>query len=265
MESKNNRRAPAGEQTVYMSDRRNFSSSELNYFDTIESVFEEATGTVLDKLQTFARFVPRQSLATFLARREIFRLIEDVHGHIVECGVFRGAGLFAWAQLSAILEPYNHTRRVLGFDTFSGFPGILEMDGQAEDLPYKQAGGLRAGTRDEIARSIDAFDLNRFIAQIPRVELVEGDAASSIPEFLESNPHIVIALLYLDFDLYEPTQAAIANFWPRMPKGAIIAFDELNQSQWPGETQAVLDTIGIEQLELKRFKFNPQISYAVKK
>jgi hypothetical protein len=48
-----------------------------------------------------------------------------------------------------------------------------------------------------------------------------------------------------------------------MPKGAIIAFDELNQKQWPGETMAVLEEIGLNRLRIQRVPFTPSISYAV--
>ena len=36
-----------------------------------------------------------------------------------------------------------------------------------------------------------------------------------------------------------------------MPKGAIIAFDELNNKNWPGETVALLESIDINILKLK--------------
>lgn len=250
--------------TIYMSSRGNHNSSEISFFDSVSTHFTEASGTVLDKLQTFSRFVPRQTVATFLARERLFRFAQNVHGHIVECGVFRGAGLFSWAQFSSIYEPYNHTRRIVGFDSFSGFPSLSDQDGDASDLPYKHAGGLMVNALQEIETSIQFFDQNRFISQIPRIELVEGDASQTIPMYIESNTHLVVALLYLDFDLYEPTKVALETLWPRMPKGAVIAFDELNQKQWPGETLAVMDTIGIDSLEIKRFDFNPQISYGIK-
>ena len=69
-------------------------------------------------------------------------------------------------------------------------------------------------------------------------------------------------MLYLDFDLYEPTKIAIEHFRPRMPKGAVIAFDELAQANWPGETRAVLDMIGLHNLKVERLPFHPQISFA---
>ena len=46
-----------------------------------------------------------------------------------------------------------------------------------------------------------------------------------------------------------------------MPKGAIIAFDELNNKNWPGETVALLESIDINNFEIKRFNFEPNISY----
>ncbi|EUA12076.1 putative dTDP-6-deoxy-L-hexose 3-O-methyltransferase [Mycobacterium kansasii 732] len=95
------------------------------------------------------------------------------------------------------------------------------------------------------------------------MELVKGDAQQTIPAYLADNQHTVVALLYLDFDLFEPTLAAIRTFLPRMPKGAVLAFDELNQKYWPGETLAVLESAGIRNLRIRRFPFTPQISYAV--
>jgi len=48
-----------------------------------------------------------------------------------------------------------------------------------------------------------------------------------------------------------------------MPKGAIVAFDELNVDHWPGETQAVFEAVGLNNLKIRRFPYHPQISYAV--
>ena len=76
------------------------------------------------------------------------------------------------------------------------------------------------------------------------------------PGYLKNNPHLVVALLYLDLDLYEPTKVAMQTFLPRMPKGAIIAFDELNHPDWPGETIAIMEEIGIRNLRIERFPFD---------
>lgn len=70
--------------------------------------------------------------------------------------------------------------------------------------------------------------------------------------------------MYLDFDIYEPTKVALAKLWPRVVKGGIVAFDELNCAEFPGETLAFLESIDLAQVELRRFPFEPYISYFVK-
>lgn len=173
-----------------------------------------------------------------------------------------GAGLMTWAHLSAVLEPLNHVRRIVGIDSFDGFPKVTAEDRLTEEalgVPH----GLKADSYEDLTEAIRLYDLYRPLGHIPRVHLVRGDAAETIPRLIQETPHLVVALLYLDFDIFEPTKIAIQNFLPYMPKGAVIAFDELNNAFWPGETVAVNSTVGIRNLRLQRFVFQPQISYAV--
>jgi hypothetical protein len=245
-----------------MLDHRAQTSRDREYEEAMETYFAESLGSFVDKLRNFPKFVPRQTLSMFLAKNEMFREILGVHGDVVECGVFLGGGLMTWAQLSAIYEPVNHTRRILGFDTFSGFPGIGEKD-EGDNLDVARVGGLSAESREDLTECIRLYDLNRHISHMPKVELVAGDAVATIPRYVEEHPHLVVAMLYLDFDLYEPTKAALETLLPRMPRGAVLAFDELNQAQWPGETLAVLDTVGLSRLRIRRFPYAPQLSFAV--
>lgn len=227
----------------------------------IEDIFIKCSESVEMKLENFTKYVRRQKLTRFLAQYEVFKQILDVKGSIIECGVYRGFGLMAWAQLSAILEPVNLTRRIYGFDTFGGFPSTHEKD--KSKFGEIDAGALYSDSYNELIELIKIYDGNRFLGHILKVELIKGDAVKTIPEFIENNKHLMVSLLFLDFDLYEPTKVAIENFLPRMPKGAVIAFDELDNPLWPGETLALLETIGINRLKIKRVAFDPYISYAV--
>jgi len=114
-----------------------------------------------------------------------------------------------------------------------------------------------------LQKCIELYDSNRFLNHIPKIELVKGDARKTIPKYLKQNPHLVVSLLNLDMDIFEPTKVALENFVPRMPKGGIIIFDELNSKDWVGETRAVLKTIGIRNLKIERFSFDSHISYAI--
>jgi len=227
----------------------------------LEKVFLNCQDSVETKLENFTKYVKRQKLTRFLALYEIFKKILPVKGSIVECGVFRGFGLMTWAKLSAILEPVNLTRRIYGFDTFKGFPSVQERD--KNKYTEIGRGTLYSDSFDELNDLIKAYDLNRFLNHIKKVQLIKGDVVRTIPEFIKSNEHLMVSLLFLDFDLFEPTKVAIENFYPRMPRGAIIAFDELDNPIWPGETSALLKTIGINKLKIERLEFDPYIGYAV--
>jgi hypothetical protein len=48
-----------------------------------------------------------------------------------------------------------------------------------------------------------------------------------------------------------------------MPRGAILLFDEFNTKTYPGETIAVIDSLGIGNLKLKRFPWATTVAYAV--
>jgi hypothetical protein len=170
----------------------------------------------------------------------------------------------AWAQFSAILEPVNYLRKIIGFDTFAGFPGLSDKDsaGVSEHL---KTGGFAIGEDPEadLNRAVELYDANRLMSHIGKVELVRGDATKTIPDYVARNPHLVVSLLHLDADIYAPTKAALETLVPRMPKGAVIAFDELNMNLFPGETLATLEVLGINRLRLRRFPFATSLSYAV--
>lgn len=239
-------------------------AKEVNFRVDLDTFFTTAQGSVVDKLENFASFVPRQSVTRFLCLSEIFKRVLNVQGDVMECGVNWGGGLMTFAQLSAIFEPVNLQRRIVGFDTFAGFSQVDGKDQHSQVYTAeRRAGGYSADSHDDLLEAIRLYDSNRFIGHIGKVELVRGDVAQSVPDYLAREPQTVVSLLHLDLDLYEPTKLCIEQFVPRMPKGAVIVFDELNNRTWPGETAAVMETLGLPRLRIQRFTFEPFISYAV--
>ena len=223
--------------------------------------FERNSSSWEAKIENFPKYVRRQNLTRFLALYEVFKLVEPVKGSIVECGVHEGFGTMTWAKLSAILEPTNLTRRIYGFDTFRGFPEVSAKDRAALSKDVK-SGDLRADSYQELLELAQINDSTRFLGHIPKVKLITGDARETIPVFIRENPHILVSLLFLDFDLYEPTKVALDSFLPRMPKGAIVAFDELDNPLWPGETTAAIEVIQEYRLRIRRLSFDPYIGFA---
>jgi hypothetical protein len=228
---------------------------------SLENIFVNSSDSIEAKLENFPKYVRRQHLKRFLAMYELFKLILPVKGSIVECGVFRGFSLMSWAKLSSMLEPENLTRRIYGFDSFNGFPSVSDSDRSGSGVA--EVGDFQTSSYEELLELIRVYDQDRFLGHIPKVQLVRGDVSRTIPEFVQQNRHLLVSLLFIDLDLYEPTKIALEHILPRMPKGSIVAFDELDNPIWPGETEAVLEKLPLNRLKLQRFDWDPYIGFAV--
>lgn len=203
-------------------------------------------------------FLDRRLLAQALARIKLYEFSKNVLGDIVECGSFRGNGLALYYNLITIFEPFSINKKIISFDTFRGFPSVDDE----KDPAFAEPGQMSNTSLNLIQNALSIHDLVRPVNHVPRVQFVQGDACQTIPEFCQSNAHQVISLLYIDFDLYEPCKVALENLLPRVPKGGVVAFDELAQKKWAGETQALKDFFpNFNDIPLQRFSFEPHISY----
>jgi len=240
------------------------SEDDYNQLKELRKYCEDGTGNALTKFDNFTKYVQKNALSRFLARYEIFKLQLSITGSILDLGIARGGSLMAWAQLSAMFEPVNYTREILGFDTFEGFPSVHKSDMKNEsELIHKGGYKVEEDIYDDIKRAVDIYDLNRPLKHIQKVKLIKGDIMKTLPEYLDENPHTLVSLLHIDTDLYEPTKLALELLARRVPKGGVIVFDELNSKLYPGETVAMLETLGAHKLRIQRFPWATSIAYAV--
>ena len=96
---------------------------------------------------------------------------------------------------------------------------------------------------------VKIFDKNRFIGHKKKIELIKGNAIKTIPKYIKKNKELLVSLLFLDFDIYAPTVTALKYFLPRMSKGGIIAFDQVNNPDWkvPEYSQQIIENIEEEE------------------
>ncbi|MFT5519448.1 MAG: hypothetical protein ACI9IA_000028 [Enterobacterales bacterium] len=249
---------------------REIPSYKVNSDHSFEQAMEDHLETQVKKqgalnvVNGFSKYARRQEITRFLVRHELYKLIQDHKGCIAECGVYAGQGLMTWAQLSTIYEPVGGMfRHIYGFDTFEGFPSVDDKDKIGDSKFDWKEGDLANDSYDDLLNCIELYDKNRFLSQIPKVSLVKGDFNKTSKTFLQDNPHVLFSLIYLDFDLYEPTKQALEFFLPRCSKGTILAFDEINHPLWPGETLALLEGFDIKTSKLRQFNIDPTISYLI--
>lgn len=223
--------------------------------------------TPLDAVKNFGILIRRQALKRFLAHTDLFKMTLDVPGDIAELGVFRGLGLFTWANL---LESYcigDRTKVVWGFDNWTGFSGLSEEDGKQDEDTGKVVGGFDPKHYfEELKSAIAIFDQDRFIPAKPRIKLVEGNIEESVPQFVKENPGVRFSLVHFDCDLYKPTKEALYAMWDKVSRGGVVVFDEYSIHDWPGETQAVDEFLqDHKELQLKTFAWtNVPGAYLIK-
>jgi len=230
-------------------NEKEFNEKFSSFLKTIPVEYALSISNVLTSRQVFSQN---------LARSKLFEMTLSIQGSIVECGSYRGNGLGLYYNLSSVLEPTNINRKIISFDTFNGFPSV-----STKDLSFAKKGRLSDVDLSVLQKAFSINDLNRINGHINKIEMVVGDANKTIPEYVSKNPYLIISLLYLDFDIYEPTKTALTYLLPLVAKGGIVAFDELAQKKWEGETMAFKEILEVNNIKLNRFNFEPHISYFI--
>ena len=207
-------------------------------------------------------FMARPALSRLLFMNELYKMILPIHGVVIEFGVRWGTNLALFSNLRGMYEPFNHNRKIIGFDTFEGFPSVHEKDGAAP-VAIPGAYGVTPGYDAFLEQVLASHERESPIPHLKKYELVKGDASEEITKYLERNPETIVALAYFDFDLYEPTKKCLTAIRDRLTKGSVIGFDELNYHTWPGETLAVKEVLGLDRYSLRRTPYNPEPSYIV--
>lgn len=234
-----------------------WSNSEVKFYKEYLGLFKKYP----DKFFNNAFFnTHRVEFARSLFRIKIYELVKDLKGSIVELGTYKGNNLMLFYHLMLACEPTNYEDKIIGFDTFKGFTNInkkkddkkvIKKDFSDTDFNF-------------IKELIEVNKNNDFIKHIDKVTLVKGDATKTIPKFCKLKKALFVKLLYLDCPIYKPTITALRYFYPLMPKGSIIAFDELGMEKWKGESIAFKEFFSKNKLKINKFYFEPSASYVIK-
>lgn len=206
-------------------------------------------------------FLSPASLGRVLFMDHLFKKIIKVQGVVAEFGCRYGQNTNLFNNLREIYEPFNRLRKIYAFDTFEGFPIVDDEDGKKVD---KGDYSVPKNCFDELKQTQEAMRGFSSMQHISLSEIIVGDVTKTLPKFIEEKPSTIFALCYFDLDIYRPTKACLEIVYDRMPKGGIIAFDELNDSDTPGETLAYFEVLGKENLTIRRFPQSARTSYIIK-
>lgn len=205
-------------------------------------------------------YINRQTWGRLLYMHELYQKIINVHGSIFEFGVRWGQNLCLFENFRGMYEPYNYNRKIVGFDTFSGFPHIDPLDG-GHAIIMEGGYNVTDGYQQHLEKVMDFHESESPISHIKKYELVCGDACITLPNYLKEHPETTIALAYFDFDIYKSTKECLNAIKPYLVKGAVVGFDEIGLDTMPGETIAVREVLG--NVEFRRMPNNPHTCYII--
>jgi len=217
-------------------------------------------------LLNYLSFIRRRDLPRLLAHYEIFKQVMDLPGSIIEVGVYKGSGLFTWANFLETFCPGDRNRMVFGFDNFQGYNKYSEHDINFSKF-IEDEDHFLISDYDFMSRLLDLKTEDNLLRGVKRTEIINGDISDTIDEFLVQKFGLRVCLLYVDVSLYHPTRLALEKFYDLVVPNGIIAFNGYGQVPHEGEGKALDEFIQSRGLrpKFKRFNFSPMPSVYFKK
>ncbi len=205
----------------------------------LERIIKNNEIPLQDVLESFAIYARRINITRFLAHYELYRMVREVPGSIVECGVYQGNSFFAFAKFLEIFHPGDRIRHVIGFDSFEGLRNFREEDGPFYPNRSKVVGGWSAaGFKQAFHQLLDIYHRDSFVPNAKRGFIVEGNILETVPQYVKEHPGLRISLLHLDVDVFEPTYCALEHLYPLVVPGGLVVLDEYAMMEWGGESTA---------------------------
>jgi len=242
---------------------KSFSShDEVESYRELEQSFRDSPIFPGEILANLGLFLTRASMARILFMHDLYLKILDVPGCIIELGTHWGQNVALFSTFRSIYEPQNISRTVVGFDTFEGFTTASAQDGNLTSdvagLSEDDRGGVTENYDAVLDRILDCHNRLGARPQIRKYEIVKGDVTQTLPAFLDRNPETLIALIYFDLGLYEPTRKCLELITDRLAKGSVIGLDHLTMHGLPGDSIAVKEVLGYRNY---RFVRDPRVPY----
>ena len=252
-----------GEETT----KQSFSNKEsLEARKEIFSLMEDFKWNDSEKERSLGLFIRGSLLARIVAIQELYLKIIDLPGSIYDIGTWRGQTAVLCENFRAIYEPLNFKRKIICFDTFTGYPKFSEKD---KPLKYQTEGSYEVGGeeyKDYLKKLITLHEKSNAMGHIfNKHEIVVGNTKETIPKYLKENPHNLISLAFLDLNSYESTLQALENIYQRVVPSGVIAFWQLENKEIQAEGSVYNDFINGKKIHTCfNSKVYPGLCYIIK-
>lgn len=223
----------------------------------LATFFKESPLNQEDLLFNLGLYIRSSLLVKFLVMNQMYERIKDLPGSIVEFGVWYGQNLVLMENLRAIHEPFNKQRKILGFDTFTGYTNMSEKDKNSE-VWAQQSYDTDVDYVSYLKSLLKIHEGNNVLGHIQgNHELIIGDVTETAPKYFKEHPEALIAFAFFDMGLYKPTKVALECVVNNMVLGGIILMDELTWTESPGEAIAFKEVFQNRKYKIEKCEMYP--------
>ncbi len=193
-------------------------------------------------------------IGKFLNQLEIYKKVLPLQGEVLEFGVYKGASFVRLITFRDLLEKKS-SRKIIGFDAFGKFPNDLKLESDKKFVANFEGKAGLGISKNELEFHLKNKNTTNF-------KLVKGDIKNTLPDFLNQNPDLKIAMIHIDVDVYEPTKIILELLWKKLVPGGILMLDDYGIIA--GETKAVDEFFKDEDVKILNNKYYPTPSYIIK-
>ena len=208
--------------------------------------------TMYDSETDFNLQMSVERMSKFLIHYEAFKLIKNIEGSIVECGIFKGT---SFVRFGVLRDAYKKTKsKLIGFDVFNDiYPNTSFENEQKHRKHWIKTAGPSSISMGQLRKVFKNQKIKNY-------ELVKGDVLKSIPKYLKKNKNLKISLLNIDLAFVEPTKCALELLYDKVVKNGVILFDNYggegtNGIFYKGETKVIKDFLKKKKEKLRNLKY----------
>lgn len=238
------------------------SPQQAEFRKKLIELFDKSPLPVEQKLNHLGLFNRSSIFARYLHYYELYNLILENPGVILVYGYGYGSAIISFLSLRAILEPYNYSRKIIGFDDFKPSDELSYFAQNPDGLTPEKYGYLNAGKDylDYLRQVVDFHEKENVLAYIPKVELFNGDPVSETGSHLESVKDLKIAVVYFDRTFSENIADILTELKPFIDIETTLCPSTFNSYLPTGEMDNIRTLFG-NSLQITRSKFIPDKVY----
>src|SRR3989344_5937056 len=154
-------------------------------------LFKECPIPENELLANLGLFLRRQEISKMFFINELYKNIIDIHGIVMELGTRWGKNMALFESLRGMYEPFNHNRKIVGFDTFEGFTPKHEKDGNA-DILTAGAYSVTVNYEEYLDKILYHHEQASPVSHIKKYEIRKGDASVELEKYLKEHPETII-------------------------------------------------------------------------